>query len=204
MFEPSENTRISLRYLMETDLDFKANPSIKRGNGNSISGANRDLKIGMTMPQQVMAGIRQQVSDRWAVLGNVGWEEWSEFGQVDLDITDSNIDETDDIQAEDTWHFGIGAEYQKTAKLMYTMGASWDSSWQRDRNRVPQVPIGSVYRIGGGFKYDKSDDFSWGAGLSMFYEGDLPVKSNTNTQGTFSGEYSNVALYWASLYASWK
>jgi long-chain fatty acid transport protein len=204
MFEPSDDTRISLRYLMETDLDFKANPSIKRGNGNSISGAGRDLEIGMTMPNQVMGGVWQRVSDRWALLGNVGWEEWSEFGQVDIGITDSSIDETTDIQAEDTWHFGVGAEYQKTGKLMYTMGASWDSAWQRDANRVPQVPIGDVYRIGGGFKYDKTEDFSWGAGFSIFYEGDLPVESNTNSQGTFSGEYSNVVLYWLSLYGSWR
>jgi long-chain fatty acid transport protein len=204
MFEPSENTRISLRYLVATDLDFRANPSIKRDNGNSIGGGDRDLGIGMTMPQQVMGGAWQRVSERWALLGNVGWEEWSEFGQVDIDISDSSIDETKDIKAEDTWHFGVGAEYQKTDKLMYTMGASWDSSWQRDKNRVPQIPIGSVYRIGGGFKYDKTDDFSWGAGFSIFYEGDVPVEPSTNSQGTFSGEYSSVALYWLSLYASWR
>lgn len=205
MFEPSENTRISLRYLMETDLDFKDKPSIKTDNGTNLA-SGESLGIGMTMPNQVMAGIRQQVSDRWAVLGNVGWEEWSEFGQVDIDFNegDNSIDETADIQAEDTWHFGLGAEYQKTDKLMYTMGASWDSSWQRDANRVPQVPIGAVYRFGGGFKYDKTEDFSWGAGLSVFYEGDLPVKSATNSEGTFAGEYSNVVLYWASIYGSWR
>jgi long-chain fatty acid transport protein len=211
MFQPSDNTRISLRYLMETDLDFKANPSIKEGDGTNLD-TGRDLSIGMTMPQQAMLGIRQQVSDRWAVLGNLGWEEWSEFGQVDIALSDSGIDETDDIKAEDTWHVGVGAEYQKTDKLMYTMGASWDSAWQRDQNRVPQIPIGTVYRIGGGFKYDKSEDFSWGAGFSIFYEGDLPVKSGNVAREplgpvgdeTFSGEYSNVALYWLSLYGSWR
>jgi len=205
MFQPSDNTRISLRYLMETDLDFKDNPSVKSADGStSPLDTGKNLSIGMTMPNQIMGGVWQRVSDRWALLGNVGWEEWTEFGQVDIQISDTSIDESEDIQAEDTWHVGIGAEYQKSDKLMYTMGASWDSTWQRDRNRVPQIPIGSVYRIGGGFKYDKTEDFSWGAGFSIFYEGDLPVKPATNSQGTFSGEYSNVALYWLSLYGSWR
>jgi long-subunit fatty acid transport protein len=88
---------------------------------------------------------------------------------------------------------------------MYTMGASWDSSWQRDKNRTAIVPIGTIYRIGGGFKYKKTEDVTLGSGLSLFYQGDLPVTAVENGDGdTFAGEYTDVYMVWSSFYVSWK
>ena len=204
MYEPSENTRIGLRYLMETDLDFKDDPEITGASGGDFDVAGK-LGLSVVMPQQILAGVWRRVSDDWAVLGSVGWEDWSRFGQIQVEITETIIDDTVKIATEDTWHIGIGGEYQASTKLMYTMGVSWDSSWQRDKNRTPIVPIGTVWRLGGGIKYQKSEDFTWGGGLSIFYEGDLPIKPiDTSHDGTLSGKYSNVVLYWASLYASWR
>jgi long-chain fatty acid transport protein len=206
MFEPSKDTRFGLRYLFETDLDFKANPSTKLADGTKVGGDDK-LSIGIVMPQQLELSGWQRVSEKWAVLADVNWEDWSRFGEVNLGVTDiggASEHGTVRIATEDTWHVGIGAEYQYSEKLMYTMGASWDSSWQRDANRTAMIPIGTVYRLGGGFKYQKSDDFTWGSGLSIFYEGDLPVAPVENSQGNFSGQYSNVYLLWASVYGQWR
>ncbi|MGI9316712.1 MAG: OmpP1/FadL family transporter, partial [bacterium] len=203
MWQPTENTRLGLRYLVETELKFKDDPSYKEVNNIEL-GSGRELGLDMTMPQSLKLGAWQKVSDRWAVLGNVGWEDWSEFGEVGFEIS-GLVDSSVEVETEDTWHVGIGAEYQKTDKLMYTMGASWDSSWQRDKNRTALVPIGTVYRIGGGFKYQQSDDFEWGSGFSIFYEGDLPVKDQeVSPVQTFSGEYENVVLYWLTIFGSWR
>ena len=149
----------------------------------------------------------ESFDDVQAVLADVNWEDWSRFGELNIGLTGSGPEgsTTVRIATEDTWHVGIGAEYQHTPKLMYTMGASWDSSWQRDRNRTVMIPVGTVYRIGGGFKYAKTEDVTYGGGLSLFYEGDLPVKDAVNpVEGTFGGKYSNVYLLWASFYVSWK
>jgi long-chain fatty acid transport protein len=204
MFEPSQESRFGVRYLFETDLDFKDNPSLTLADGSS-SGNNDEVSLGIVMPQQLELSAWQRVSDKWAVLADVNWEDWSRFGEINVAVTQTDIDGTVRLATEDTYHVGIGAEYQSTDKLMYTMGASWDSSWQRDADRTAMIPIGNVYRIGGGFKYKKSDDFTWGSGLSLFYEGDLPTAPVENEiEGTFSGQYSNVYLLWASVYGQWK
>jgi long-chain fatty acid transport protein len=31
-----------------------------------------------------MASVFHQLNPRWAVLGSVGWQEWSKFGQLQL------------------------------------------------------------------------------------------------------------------------
>jgi long-chain fatty acid transport protein len=207
MFEPSDKTRFGLRYLFQTDLDFNDDPELRDNNGNLIGG-NDKVQIGMVMPQQLELSGWQRVSDKWAVLADVNWEDWSRFGELNLGLTDG-VDEasgTVRIATEDTWHVGIGAEYQHTPKLMYTMGAAWDSSWQRDKNRTAMIPIGTVYRIGGGFKYKKSEDVTYGGGLSIFWEGDLPVKDVVDTPPgeTFAGEYENVVLVFSSFYVAWR
>jgi long-chain fatty acid transport protein len=205
MFEPSDKTRVGLRYLFETDLDFNDDPALTGPDGTN-SGNTEKIQIGMVMPQQVEVSGWQRVSEKWAVLADVNWEDWSRFGELNIGLTGSVEDSgVVRIATEDTWHVGLGAEYQHTPKLMYTMGASWDSSWQRDKNRTAMIPIGTVYRIGGGIKYKKTEDVTLGGGLSLFYEGDLPVAPVENAiEGTFAGQYSNVYLLWSSFYVAWR
>ena len=56
-------------------------------------------------------------------------------------------------------------------------------------------------------RFIKTEDFEWGSGFSVFYEGDLPIKPVDQGQpnpGTFSGEYENVVLYWFTIFGSWR
>ncbi len=70
MIEPSENTRFGVRYLTETDLDFK--DKIDASNVGPVFGNLPRLDLGMKMPQSVMAGIYHRLNDQWAILGSVG------------------------------------------------------------------------------------------------------------------------------------
>ena len=36
-----------------------------------------------------MGSVFHQVNDRWAVLGSVGWQQWSKFGKAELSIDDT-------------------------------------------------------------------------------------------------------------------
>jgi long-chain fatty acid transport protein len=210
MYEPSENTRVGLRYLTEADLDFKDDARISGlGPNGDISGQVIALDLGMTMPQSLMLGIWQRVSDRWAVLGSVGWDDWSRFGYIDVDangLLDGEIGlvTTVDAKFKDTYHIGTGAEYQASDKLMYTFGASYDSEMSNDKNRLVVLPMGDQYRLGGGIKYAKRDDLTLGGSLSIFYEGDLPVMDSIGSYGQVSGEYKDVWIMFAGLYANWK
>ncbi len=102
MFQPWESTRIGLRYLTETDLNFKDAPDVS---GNLLHPNYKQIDLGMKMPQSLMAGIHHQVNDDWAVLGSVGWDEWSKFGKVKVGIKDGFIPTTRvDGGFRDTWH----------------------------------------------------------------------------------------------------
>jgi long-chain fatty acid transport protein len=205
MIEPSHRTRIGLRYLTETELDFKDNIYLS-GVGPAIGDATKSVgkvDLGMKMPQSLMVGIFHQLNDEWAILGSIGWDDWSRFGRVRVKVAGTEIKRIVDEGFDDTWHFGIGTEYKYTPKLTLTGGFSYDSSMAGSNNRPISLPLGEMYRYGVGFKYQKSDDLLLGGGLSVLWEGDLKIKPAGGPETRVSGEYENVSITFLSLYAQW-
>ena len=209
MIEPSDRTRIGVRYLTETDLDFEDDIFLS-GVDPAIADAVKtigDVDLGMKMPQSVMAGIFHQFNDKWAFLGSVGWEDWSQFRRVHVKVDGTGLDRVVDAGFDDTWHFGVATQYQHNPKWMLTAGFSYDSSMTKDSNRPLLLPLGAMYRYGLGAKYRKSDHLTLGAGLSFLWEGDMKTKpagrEGPVARGRVSGEYKNVSITFLSFFVQW-
>ena len=67
------------------------------------------------------------------------------------------------------------------------------------------LPLGDMYRYGLGFKYQKSDNLTLGAGLTVLWEGDLKVKKAGSdvSGGVVDGKYENVSITLLSFYVQW-
>ena len=204
MLNPTESTRIGLRYLTETKLDFKDDPHFSRIGPALLPVTNlvKDLDLGMKMPQSVMLGVFHDLNDKWAILGSVGWEEWSRFGHVEVSVDDTP-DVTTDLKYENTYHVGIGAQYQYDSKWRYSAGYSYDSSLSKGKHRSAAIPMGEMSRFGGGVEYKKRSDLTVGAAMDVMWEGDLSLNGSSNG-GTLSGEYENVFLAFFTAYAKWQ
>ena len=211
MLQPWDHTRIGIRYLTETDLDFEDSPNISgvndlpdlSPNGDFVSpGAKID--VGMKMPQSVSAAVHHQWDEKLALLGSVAWDEWSKFGYVNagLDIKGGDgggVSTELNADFRDVWHGGVGAEYQWKPRWQLTAGFSYDSSMMSSRTRPIFIPLGNMYRYAVGFKHKRSDTLTLGGGLTFLWEGNLPVDDS----GGVSGKYNNVSLTFLSFYASW-
>jgi long-chain fatty acid transport protein len=205
MIEPDARTRIGLRYLSEAKLNFKdglqlsnVGPIISRAKGHS-------LKLGVRMPQTVNVAVFHQLTDQWALLGDIGWEDWSRFGEIDAQVLPDGSSTAVDLVTRDVWHFGIGAQYQYTPRWLLSAGFSYDTSMSSDANRPIILLVGKMYRYGAGVEYNKQDDLTIGAGPDVVWEGNVPVKeSGNNLAGTVQGKYENAYFVFGSVYASWK
>lgn len=207
MLQPWEHTRIGLRYLTETDLDFEDEPQVNWRDplGQALPNENIKLDLGVTMPQTVSVGVHHRWNDRLNVLGSVGWDEISEFGHVQVNIADSGkpgVTLNEDFR--DTWHFGVAGEYQWSRDLELTAGVSYDTSMSTGRTRPLAVPLGTLYRYAVGFKHKRRDGLTLGGGLTWLYEGNLQIDEREGVDGQLNGNYKNVSLYFISFYASWK
>jgi long-chain fatty acid transport protein len=204
MIEPNERTRFGLRYLTETDLDFKdgihlsnVGPVVGRAKGDTL-----DVQI--RMPEAVNFSAFHQLNDEWALMGNLGWENWSRFGHVNVQVDQTGKSSVADLDSRDVWHFSVGGQYQYTPQWLLTAGVAYDTSLSSDTTREILLPLGAMYRYGTGLEYKKREDLTIGAGLEFFWEGNLPVKKGGNAlAGEVHGKYDNVYFAFASVYGKW-
>lgn len=88
LYEINEKIRLGLVWNSEVDLDFEAEAEFQDlapGLESLLNGRgllNSTIKMGVKVPQQLMGSFFAQLNDRWALLGNAGWQEWSKFGQL--------------------------------------------------------------------------------------------------------------------------
>jgi long-chain fatty acid transport protein len=212
LVEPRKGTRFGLTYLSEGDLEFKDEPNFSNlGPGlEAILRAqgllDAKIKVKFTMPQALMLSAFHELNDHWAIMGNLGWQEWSEFGKVGVAVTSENTSSlTIDRNYKDTWHVAVGAQYRVTAPWLLTAGVAYDSSMVDDEDRTPDLPLGESWRFGLGTRYEWSKKLAFGLGYTLLWSGDLDMDVNRGPlAGKVSGTYENTSMSFINFYLNWK
>jgi long-chain fatty acid transport protein len=212
LYEPTKGTRLGVTYNSPVKLDFSATPQFTTtGPGLTSILVNRGtyyskIDLGVTVPQGVMASFYQDLGDRWALLGNFGWQQWSQFGKVDVSVDRiNNVGLTTNLKFNDTWHGALGAQYRVSAPLLVTGGVAYDSSMQDVGSRSPALPTGWTWRFALGGQYDLSRDIKLGAAYEYAYGGDVPIDvSRGPLAGRVAGEYRNMSVQFLNANVAWK
>jgi len=210
LMELSEGSRLGLTYHTSMDLNFKDTPDTTnvRPALDAVIQSFGELDMGMTVPQTIMASIYHETSDRVALMGNVGWQDWSQFGMVEVTVsTDPPTDLTIDRRYQDTWHVAFGGEVQASETWRLSGGLAYDSSLVKDEDRTVDLPLGEAYRLGIGSKYQPKPTFDLNLGYELLWGGDLPVDQQRGTglmAGRVSGEYKDTAMHFFSVGATWR
>jgi len=217
LFEPSPGTRLGLTYNSEIKLDFAARAKFSDTgpvltgllNARGLQGTKVD--IGIRVPQQVMGSVFHTVNERWALLGNVGWQEWSRFGKipVGLDDTANPVSTTADLNFKNTWHGALGAQYSPGGQWRYNFGVAFDSAFYRNSTVLSVLPGNSAWRFGAGAQQQVGKDFSWGVASAYVRGGTLDVNQQglpvaAGGKGNLVGSYDKVGSFYLSANFNWK
>ena len=212
MVEPCKGTRFGLTYLSEVDLDFEDKPNFSSlGPGlDALLGSRglltSKLDLGMTMPQAVMFSVYHDLTNRLAVMGNLGWQDWSQFGKVNVEVAaEETISLTADRNYKDTWHAGFGMQYRVADPWLLSAGIAYDTSMVDDRDRTPDLPIGEQWRFGLGAHYDWSQQLAFGLAYELLWGGNLAMDLNRGPlAGRVEGSYNDAAIHFISFNVNWK
>jgi long-chain fatty acid transport protein len=160
----------------------------------------------MTVPQAVMASFYHELNDTWALLGNFGWQNWSEFGKLDVSLSSTaNPGLTTDLKYKDTWHGALGAQYRLSAPWLLTGGVAYDSSMLDDSNRSPALPLGWAWRFALGAQYELRNDIRLGFAYEYVYGGSPGINvSRGPLAGTVVGEYPDMSIQYVTANIAWK
>ena len=93
----------------------------------------------MTEPQQVMASALYEIIPNLSLMGNVGWQNWTAFGEFPVGISARNQTSIEaDLHFSDTYQVAIGQQYRLAERWLWSAGFAYDSSpvSQANRNEV--------------------------------------------------------------------
>jgi len=213
LVSPRSSTRFGLTYRSEVDLKFKDAASLKnigpvlQGLLNVSGLAGSEVDIDMTIPQALMLSGYHQLTDRWAVMGNIGWQEWSAFGKQDLTLSSTTATTfTKDLGYDDTWHVALGGQYRFAEHWLWSVGAAYDTSpVDGDDQRSPDLPLDRQIRIGTGIQYDWSRDVTLGVAYEYLDAGEAKIDQEGGPlQGPLKGEYDPNAIHFFAVNLIWK
>ena len=180
LFQPTCTTRFGIQYLSPVKLNFKATP--KFSNIGPILDdllirlgiADAVLKINITVPQSVMFSAYHDINERWSLMANLGWQQWSKFQRISVSF--ANMNSTTLAIKEyykDTWHTAIGMEWHYSSALTFSGGVAYDSSAIDNSKRPLNFPVGEQWRFGTGARWDYSDHLTFDFSSELQWQGNL-------------------------------
>lgn len=211
VLRPISKLRIGLTYQSPEDYKFGFRPHIT-GLGpvlsrirNRIGGVK--VNVPLTEPQQVMLSGLYDVLPRWSLLADVGWQNWSAFGEFPVGIFSPK--QTTAVNANlhfsDTCHVAIGQQLQIGEKWLWSAGFAYDSAPVSKANRNAVLPLDRQLRYGTGLQYQINRDLTAGVSWELLDAGPGPYSNHRGPlAGTLQGHYSTNWLNFVALNVIWK
>jgi long-chain fatty acid transport protein len=218
LIEPRAGTRVGLTYISKVDLKYKDRPSFN-GLGPGLNAAlelsglnDAQSTFDFTLPNQVMLSAYHELTSDLAVMVDLGWQNWSQFGQigVSLDTTTATGNALSrrtsvDANFQDTWHTALGARYRLNPQWSVSAGFAYDSSPVRNSNRSIVLPVDRQYRYALGVQYEWRKNISFGAAYEYMDAGSAPVNQTGGAlKGDLKGRFKDDAFNILALNVNWK
>lgn len=212
LYQLSPRTTMGLAYTSKIKLEFEDNPHLRNITNPLINaGLNRldvdSLELDLNVPQTITLSLAHNIDDKWRLLGSLGWQDWSDFGDVgvEVDTNSGGVSRTADRQYKDTWHVSLGALYQATRHIRWGVGLGYDSSAVDDDDRTVDNPMGETWRFATGINYHIDNGLDTHLAYTLVWLGDMDVnQTKTRSGNTLSGTYENGALHIIGGGVTWR
>ena len=193
LFEVSDRTRFGIVYQSEIEPEFSGDVKFSGGAVNADAGV--DTKI--PLAQFIKVSGYHELNDRWALLGTVGWEDWSAFKEVNISTGRGSQKIPRDWH--DTWKFAAGVHFRPVDKWLLQLGFSYDSSPVDSDDRTPDMPIDRQIRYATGVQYKWSDRLSLGGEFVYADYGKAKIDNDL-----LKGDYKRNDIFFFAMNANWK
>ncbi len=191
LYEFDDDTRLGLMYASEMTPTFSGDVEI------TPPDLQVGLDAGIVFPQLVRLSGYHQLNPRWALLGTVGWENWSAFENITLSTAKGS--QLLPRNWNDTWHYSIGAHYRLNNQWLLQFGAAYDTSPVSASDRTPDMPMDRQVRLSAGAQYSVSKNLTIGGAFTFADYGNAAIDNDL-----LKGDYKTNDIYFLGINANWK
>ena len=199
LYEPTPSTRVGLTWVSEAEYEFDVDGTVTIGPIGPIGPITHTFPLAaITAPQQVMGSVYHRLNDRWAVMGNLGWQDWSEFADATLE-TEAGTS-TSSMLLQDTWHAAAGVQYTLDEKTKLNAGVAFDTSMYEDQSDSSfAIPSGDTWRLGAGVQYALSPKSDLGVAVEY-----ADSEENASQSALVSGSYDDPYMIFMSAHYNYR
>ncbi|MED7793101.1 outer membrane protein transport protein [Klebsiella aerogenes] len=198
LMQLTDQTRAGLTWNSKTDYDFSVKGKARFPNLPNVE-YSLPLSAQVRAPQQIMMSLVHDINRQWSVMGDLGWQDWSQFGAPQVTVAGQALDKTS--RMKDTWHTALGVQYRPTPDWRLNAGVAFDSSPYRDQSDVAMtLPTGDEWRFGTGAQYQITPASNIGFAVEYLHMQSSKVQS----PAVLSGSYDHPYLWFASVNYSYQ
>lgn len=177
-YQPFQGTTIGLAYQHGYNLDLSGDAQ-----SAAVPGVF-DVTADAELPATVSFGVTQDITERIRVMGELQWQNWSVFDQIDIEIPAFGPAGTvaDPQDYDDAFFVALGGEYDLTPAWTLRAGAAWDQTPTEDPDlaagffgRTVRVPDEDRVWLSVGASYDLAQGITLDAAYSYLFAVEDPV-----------------------------
>lgn len=211
LWKPTDTLRVGLSYKSPSTVRSKGD-----ANGDATAQAQEvfdpappfppgagafhyDAEVVNHFPQKITAGAAWEPAEKWRLLGQVDWVNWSDaFDTLDVNLSNGSnatintvvgsslMEDRIALRWKDRFVFRGGVEYDLNEAWQLRGGYSYAKSPVRDAQLLPMLAAIMEHTLGVGI--------GWSHGIfrvSAAYQYSIPAEQRVGASGFRSGEYSN-------------
>ena len=164
---------------------------------------NQEVSAEVTLPETLSLSIYRAIGERWALMGDVTWTNWSRFQVLDIDFADPVTESYSGHPIEERWkdtlRYSMGANFQATKVLVLRVGVAYDESPVPSAQlRSPRIPDNDRVWLALGATWAASRRMDISVGYVHIFVDDPGVDNNIHTagqwlKGTFDAQVDIVS-----------
>lgn len=198
LIELTDQTRAGITWASKTEYNFNIDAKARFPNLPNVE-YQLPISAQVNAPQQIMLSLVHDLNKEWSVMGDLGWQDWSQFGSPQVSVTGQDIDRENRLK--DSWHAAIGGQYRPTEQWRLNAGVAFDSTVYRSQNDVAlSLPTGDEWRFATGAQYQITPRSNIGFAVSYLHMQSSRVQSPEQ----FKGSYDNPYLWFSSVNYSYQ
>lgn len=207
MVEPDQRTRLTVGYRSEVnhELDGKVRfdvPARIATNATLDAAVRRafadgGISVAADLPQQVAVSAYHRFHERWAIMGDATWTDWSSIPELrivyDNPTTTGDGVAIENLQWDSAWRLSAGLQHYYNDRVTLRAGFAWDQSPVHDPTlRTPRLPDNDRWWIalGGSFELVPRK-VSLDVGYARLEIPDTVIARSNDTRATLNGTYSS-------------
>jgi long-chain fatty acid transport protein len=192
----NDRTRLGIHYRSKVEHTLTGTADFSVPGGGTIeqgTGLFRDTGVKSTveLPATLSISAFHQVTDEWAVMGDVTWTDWSSLQELRFQFDNpAQPDSVTTLKWDDAYRFAIGAVFQPQGNpWTYRAGIAYDQSpVPSAAYRTPRIPDEDRVWLAVGLSYKATDAVTLDFGYAHLFVSDPEIDKSVETSCPSSGE----------------